>query len=101
MQAGRTRERRSRGGRGWIFGFALGVLSLLIMLMIHVWTNIERVDTTYFISTIQKEIAERRDLFAKLEVERERLLTPQELRQKALKYGMHEPYVGQIRRLER
>lgn len=79
----------------------MGVLSFLIMLLVHVWINIERVDTSYFISRVQGEIDQRRDHRAKLEVERERLLTPHELRQKALQYGMHEPFVGQIRRMER
>ncbi len=65
------------------------------------WINIERVDTSYFILRAQTEINEKRDHFAKLEVERERLLTPPELREKAAQYEMHEPYVGQIRRMER
>lgn len=100
MDYARFKERRRRGGRGWIFGLALGVLCLLIMLLILVWTNIERFDISYFIPNVQKEITDRRDHLAKLEVERERLLTPHELRQKALQYSMHEPYAGQVRRLE-
>ncbi|MCR4667026.1 MAG: hypothetical protein K5657_07010 [Desulfovibrio sp.] len=93
-------DRRRRGGRSWIFAFALGVLSCLLMLLTLVWTNIERVDTSYFITRTHEEIAERKDHMAKLEVEKERLLTPHELRQNAVKYGMHEPFPGQIRRME-
>ncbi|MBQ7607124.1 MAG: hypothetical protein IJU76_04055 [Desulfovibrionaceae bacterium] len=95
----RANQKEKKGG--WIFAFALGVLTLLIMLLVHVWVNMERVDTSYLILNAQNEIVERRDHLAKLEVERERLLTPHELRQKAIKYGMHEPFVGQIRLMER
>lgn len=97
----RTTSGEKKHRRGLIFLFALGILSLLIMLLVHVWINIERVDTSYYIMQVQGEIKDRRDHLAKLEVERERLLTPHELRNKAIEYGMHEPFVGQIRRMER
>ena len=97
MQRLTVQERRRRGGRGWIFAIALGILSLLIMLLVHVWVNIERVDTSYFITRAQAVINDKRGHLAKLEVERERLLTPHELRQKAQGLGMHEPVPGQIR----
>ncbi len=96
----RGAKRKEKKG-GWIFVFALGVLTLLIMLLVHVWVNMERVDTSYYILKVQNEIVEQRNHLAKLEVERERLLTPHELRQKANKYGMHEPFVGQIRLMEK
>ena len=37
---------------------------------------------------------------AKLEVERERLLSPYELRRRAEDFGMREPRPGQVRRME-
>ena len=37
---------------------------------------------------------------AKLEVERERLLSPYELRRRAEEFGMREPRPGQVRRME-
>ena len=37
---------------------------------------------------------------AKLEVERERLLSPYELRRRAEEFGMREPKPGQVRRME-
>ncbi|MBR4741630.1 MAG: hypothetical protein IK079_01865 [Desulfovibrio sp.] len=94
-------QRRRRGGRGWIFAFVLGVLSLLIMLLVHVWISIERMDTSYSITRIQEAIKEKRAHLAKLEVEHERLLTPHELRQKAQALGMHEPNPGQIRSIQK
>lgn len=91
--------RQARGGRGWIFAFALGILTFLILLLIHVWLNIERVDTSYFITRAQAEIKNKRSHLAKLEVERERMLTPHELRQKAAELQMHEASPGQTRRI--
>ena len=44
-------------------------------------------------------LRERRALRAKLEVERERLLSPYELRLKAEKLGLGEPKPGQVRRM--
>ena len=99
MQRLSVQERRRRGGRGWIFAFALGILSFLIMLLVHVWVNIERVDTSYFLTRVQSAINEKQGHLAKLEVERERLLTPHELRIKAQGLGMHEPVPGQIRNI--
>ena len=99
MQRYNAQARSKRGGRGWIFFFALGILSFLILLLIHVWINIERVDTYYFITRAQEEIRDKRDHLAKLEVERERMITPHELLQKAEKLGMHEAAPGQIRSL--
>ncbi|SDF49832.1 hypothetical protein [Desulfovibrio legallii] len=91
---------RQSGGRGWLLALVLGLLSCMVMGLVLVWSNIERMDTTYFINISQNTLREREALRAKLEVERERLLSPYELRRRAEEYGMHEPKPGQIRRLE-
>ena len=70
---------------------ALGLLACMVMGLVLVWSNIERMDTTYFINIAQNELRERRALRAKLEVERERLLSPYELRRRAEEFGMREP----------
>ena len=89
-----------QGGRGWLLALVLGLLSCMVMGLVLVWSNIERMDTTYFINIQQNTVRERRALRAKLEVERERLLAPYELRRKADEFGMREPKAGQIRRME-
>lgn len=89
-----------RGGRGWLLGLAVGLLANMVMGLVLVWSNIERMDTTYFINIAQNELRQRRALRAKLEVERERLLSPYELRRRAEDFGMHEPRPGQVRRME-
>ncbi len=68
--------------------------------LILVWTGIERTDLTYFINIAQNDVREREALRAKLSVERERLVSPYELRIMAQKFGMREPAAGQVRRME-
>lgn len=91
---------QQRGGRGWLLALALGLLACMVMGLVLVWSNTERMDTTYFINIAQNELRERRALRAKLEVERERLLSPYELRRRAEEFGMREPKPGQVRRME-
>ncbi len=95
-----TTMNQPHGGRGWLLALVLGLLSCMVMGLVLVWSNIERMDTTYFINIQQNTVRERRALRAKLEVERERLLSPYELRRKADEFGMREPKPGQIRRME-
>ncbi|MBQ9406162.1 MAG: hypothetical protein IJU37_05395 [Desulfovibrio sp.] len=92
--------RRQGGSKGWLLMLALGLLSCMVMGLVLVWSNIERMDTTYFINMQQNVLRERQSLKAKLEVERERLLSPYELRRKAKALGMREAKPGQIRRME-
>ena len=80
--------RGGRGGKGWLLLLAGGLLSCMTMSLVLVWCNIERTDTTYFINAELNTLRERRALRAKLEVERERLLSPYELRLKAEKLGL-------------
>ena len=86
--------------KSWLLLLALGLLACMTMCLILVWSNIERIDTTYFIDIAQNKLQERKALRAKLEVERERLLSPYELRRKAEEIGMKEPKPGQVRRME-
>ena len=73
--------------KSWLLLLALGLLACMTMCLILVWSNIERIDTTYFINIAQNKLQERKALRAKLEVERERLLSPYELRRKAEEIG--------------
>lgn len=94
------KPRRPKPGRAWLAALALEVLALPVMGLILVWSGIERTDTTYFINIARNETREKEALRAKLEVERERLLSPHELRKRANEFGMREPCPGQVRRLE-
>lgn len=86
--------------KGWLAVVVIQGLAAIFMLLVMVWSGIERTDTTYFINIAMTELREREALFAKLEVERERLLSPYELRKKAVEFGMREPRPDQVRRME-
>lgn len=91
---------KSKISRGWIIAVVLELLLLPVFGLLLVWSGIEQTDTTYFINIAQAEAREKQTLRSKLEVERERLLSPYELRRKASEFGMHEPKAGQVRRME-
>ena len=101
MTARKRGAAKQQGGRGWLAVLALELLGLPVMGLVLVWSGIERTDTTYFINIAQNEVRERQALRAKLEVERERLLSPYELRRRAQEFDMREPGPGQVRRMER
>lgn len=86
--------------RSWLILIILEILAIPVMGLIQVWSGIERTDLTYFINKAQNDLREKQILHAKLAVEKERLLSPYILRQRAEEFGMHEPAPGQVRRLE-
>lgn len=96
----RNRAPRPKPRKGWLALFCLMLLAIPVMGLVLVWSGIERTDTTYFINIAQTEARERQALHSKLEMERDRLLSPYELRRKAEEFGMKEPVAGQIRRME-
>ena len=87
--------------RGWLLVVVLEGLSCALMGLVLIWSNIGRTNTAYFINMVQDDLRKQRELSAKLEVERERLLSPYELRRRAVEFGMHEPVSGQVRRIGR
>jgi len=89
--------RKERGSTGWLVCIVLGVLSSLVMGLIMVWSNIERMDINYFINQLQASVRERQEHKAKLETEREFLLSPNELGRRAAALGMRQPSPGQAR----
>ena len=73
-------------------------MSLVLGLSL-VWCNIERMDLAYDLKIKQVKLDEKTALLAKLEVERENLLSPYRLRQKAREYGLGPADQGRIRHL--
>ena len=93
-------RRKGRGSTGWLVFIVLGTLSSLLMGLVMVWSNIERMDVNYFINQLQASVRERQEHKAKLEMEREFLLSPNELGRNAAALGMRQPSPGQVRRLD-
>lgn len=93
-------RQKGRGSTGWLLAIALGILSSMVMSLVMVWSNIERMDTNYFINILQVDVRDRQAHRAKLEVEREHLLSPYELGRRAEAFGMRQPKAGQVRRMD-
>ena len=83
----------------WAISMAFSIVLLLVFGLGLVWLNIERVDLAYEFNQIQRQIDEVETLSAKLEVERNTLITPARLREVARDYGLGPARPGQIRRV--
>ncbi|WP_319780982.1 hypothetical protein [Maridesulfovibrio sp.] len=84
--------------KGIAMALALTMGSALILGLVSVWLNIERVDKAYDLRRMEKRLDEQDSLAAKLEVEKNNLLSPIRLRELAKKYGFGPASQGQIRR---
>ena len=83
----------------WAISMAFSLALLLVFGLGLVWVNIERVDLAYELNKIQRQIDEMETLSAKLEVERNTLVTPARLRELAKEHGLGPARPGQIRRV--
>ncbi len=83
----------------WLLLLVFSLLFNLMAGLCLVWMSIERTNNGYNLDRLQKNLAERRFLHAKLEVERDRLLAPGDLRRRAAALGLHEAETRQIRHL--
>jgi cell division protein FtsL len=73
-----------------------GISGLVLGLMV-VWVNIERLDLAYELKQLQTELERKTDLQAKLEVERMNLLSSSRLRTLAEESDLRQARPGQIR----
>lgn len=85
--------------REWAISVAFSIVLLLVFGLGLVWLNIERVDMAYELTKMQRQISDTDTLVAKLEVERNTLITPARLRELARQYNLGPARPGQIRRV--
>jgi len=83
----------------WAISMAFSIALLLVFGLGLVWLNIERVDMAYELNKMQRQIDDMEALSAKLEVERNTLITPARLREMAKDCGLGPARPGQIRRV--
>jgi len=88
------------GSGGWMLALILSLLFSMVLGLALVWLSIDRNDTAYAIHKMQNRVEEARAHVAKLEVERDSLLSPYVLGHKAEELGMGMADPGQVRRLE-
>ena len=85
--------------REWAVSMVFSIVLLLVFGLGLVWLNIERVDMAYELNKMQRQIDDTEALVAKLEVERNTLITPARLREVARQYDLGPARPGQIRRV--
>lgn len=85
------------GAGGWFLMLILSVMFSLMLGIALTWLNIDGNDTAYSIQNIRKQTEAAKAHIAKLEVERDSLLSPYTLGKTAEKLGMNMPNPGQIR----
>lgn len=85
---------------------SLWLVALVVSLLINfglgltmVWVNTQRTNLAYRLQKAQHEYSAAAAYTAKLEIERDRLLSPYYLERKARELGMRNAQPGQIRRL--
>lgn len=76
----------------------LGGLALVLGVL-HIWLNIERVDLAYRYRDMEEELQRKATLIQKLHLERDNLLSPYRLKDLAGKLGLAPAAPGQIRKL--
>lgn len=81
----------------WPWGLTLSLALTLILGMASVWLNIERVDLGYELRNLERTLDAERETLAKLEVERDNLLSPYRLQLLAKKFGLGPVKAGQVR----
>lgn len=95
----RNLSAKPAGGRGWLLFLVLGLLACMVMGLVLVWSNIERMDTTYFINIAQDTCVNAARCAPSLKLKGNACFR-YELRRRAKSFSMREPKPGQIRRME-
>ncbi len=96
----RTSPEGAEKGQGMVFALVASILSLLALGLLLVWVNIERTKLAYRQNSLQREVDKREELNAKLGIERDHLLSPQQLGERAADMGLFNAKPGQIRRVD-
>lgn len=83
----------------WLMAASAASVIALALGLTLVWCNIERLDLAYEIKSLEEKIDRGKELNAKLEVERDNLLSPYRLSLKARELGLRPAGQGEIRKL--
>lgn len=88
------------GGNSLFIGLVASLLINFGLGLTMVWVNTERTSLGYELRVLQQTLSEQAAYSTKLEMERDRLLSPYYLERKARDLGMKGARSGQIRRME-
>ena len=87
-------------GRGLVLALILSVMASAALALFLVWLNVERTRLAYRAHTLQRDLDGHFELRSKLEVERNYLISPQELSKRAAAMGLRPALPGEIRRMD-
>ncbi len=88
-----------KGAQGILWVLIFTMVSLLALGLLLVWINIERTKLSYHQTILEKELGIRKALNSQLANERDNLLAPKYLGDRAEKLGLFVAKPGQIRRI--
>mgnify|MGYP006281003257 CR=1 FL=1 len=83
----------------WLWLWILGGLSTLVLCLCLVWVNIELVNLSYDIKSLQQKLDTETALRSKLQVEKMNLTSNYRLREFAASFELEPPKSDQIRKL--
>ena len=83
--------------KGTLLLYFCTISGVLLLSLSSVWLNIERMDLAYDVNKLEKELSNRTALAAKLELERNNLISPYRLKRLAATYGLGPVGPGQMR----
>lgn len=84
----------------WVTALAVSLLISFGLGLLVVWVNTQRTTLGYELKRAQQRYSEFESYSSKLEIERDRLLSPYYLEGKARELGMRNAQPGQIRRIQ-
>ncbi|MCG8529259.1 MAG: hypothetical protein MI749_01195 [Desulfovibrionales bacterium] len=83
----------------WLIAFILSCMLTLVVCLTIVWLNVEQVNMGYALKKLQVSVNGKQAHTARLQLERDNLLSPYRLKREAARLGMQPAQVGQIRRM--
>jgi hypothetical protein len=95
-----SQQQDKQTGNMWLVGLAFSLLLNFGLGLSTVWVNTQRTNIGYELKRAQLRLSEFSSHSSKLEVERDKLLSPYYLERKARELGMRNAQPGQIRRLQ-
>lgn len=83
----------------WLVSLILMCMLTLVLLLSIVWLKVEQVNMGYALKELQVSVNKKQAHTARLQLERDNLLSPYRLKREASRLGMQPAQVGQIRRM--
>ena len=99
-QLKRRAEETDGLSKGFVLALILSVMFSIALALALVWLNMEQRRLAYSVHSLQRELDARVETQSKLEVERNFLISPQELSKRATAMGLRPALPGEIRRME-